>query len=71
MRYLGRMVGEAQLTHDGDPVGRASYEFEGFVESRGRIVSSGQIQMSRPDSSKRFSDGAAFGFAPTTAVSSI
>jgi hypothetical protein len=43
------MVGEALLTHDGDPVGRASYEFEGFLEPRGRIVSSGQIQMSRAD----------------------
>ena len=49
MRYLGRMVGEAQLTQDGDPAGRASYEFEGFIEPRGRIVGSGQIQMSRPD----------------------
>lgn len=46
MRYLGRMAGNAQLTHDGKPVGRASYDFDGFAGPKGHIVSSGEIRSS-------------------------
>lgn len=44
MKYLGRMAGNAQITQDGLPVGRASYDFEGFAGPKGRIVSSGEIK---------------------------
>ena len=46
MRYLGHMSGNAQLTHDGNPVGRASYDFDGFAGPQGHIVSSGEIRSS-------------------------
>ena len=49
MKYLGHMSGNAQLTHDGNPVGRASYDFDGFAGPQGHIVSSGEIRSTPAD----------------------
>jgi hypothetical protein len=49
MRYLGRISGNGLLTRDGEPVGRASYDFDGFAAPRGGVVSSGEIQLSPAD----------------------
>jgi hypothetical protein len=45
MQYLGRIAGSGQLIRDGETVGRASYEFEGFMRPRGIIVGSGEISL--------------------------
>ena len=49
MRYLGRMTGGALLKHDGKAVGRALYDFEGFIRPRGDVTSSGEIRLSPSD----------------------
>ena len=49
MRYLGQIAGSGVLLRDGETVGRASYEFEGYVRPRGVVVSSGEINLAPSD----------------------
>ncbi len=45
MQYLGALRGTGLLTCDGQALGRADYEFDGFVRPAGEINGSGEIRM--------------------------
>lgn len=45
MQYLGALRGAGLLTCEGEAIGRADYEFDGFVLSAGEINGSGEIRM--------------------------
>jgi hypothetical protein len=45
MQYLGALRGTGLLTCDGESIGRADYEFDGFVRPAGEINGSGEICM--------------------------
>ncbi len=45
MQYLGALRGAGLLTCDGEAMGRADYEFDGFVRPAGEIHGSGEIRM--------------------------
>ncbi|MET0427379.1 MAG: hypothetical protein ABW026_02675 [Microvirga sp.] len=46
MRYLGGISGHGDLTCDGQPVARASYDFDGFFEMGIGVTSCGEIRVS-------------------------
>lgn len=45
MQYLGALRGTGLLTCSGETMGRADYEFDGFVRPAGEINGSGEIRM--------------------------
>lgn len=45
MQYLGALRGAGTLTGGGEAVGRADYDFDGFVRPAGEINGSGEIRM--------------------------
>lgn len=45
MQYLGALRGAGLLTCEGEAIGRADYEFDGFVRPAGEINGSGEIRM--------------------------
>ena len=45
MQYLGGIHGAGILTCNGKTVGRADYDFDGFLTKPGEILSSGEIRM--------------------------
>jgi len=45
MRYLGNISGTGMVTCDGEAVGRASYEFDGYFGKPMGVMSSGEIRM--------------------------
>ncbi|WP_341912108.1 hypothetical protein [Ferrovibrio terrae] len=45
MQYLGALRGTGTLTSGGEAMGRADYDFEGFVRPAGEINGSGEIRM--------------------------
>ncbi|UYN96859.1 MAG: hypothetical protein KIT25_08015 [Enhydrobacter sp.] len=45
MRYLGALRGSGMLEQDGRPVGRADFEFDGYLVRRGEVVASGEVHM--------------------------
>lgn len=45
MRHLGVLRGSGILERGGAPVGRASFEFDGYVVRPGEIVASGEVHM--------------------------
>jgi len=46
MKYLGRISGAGQLLRDSEVIGRASFDFEGFIGPRGVDRCSGEIKLS-------------------------
>jgi hypothetical protein len=44
MQYLGGIQGAGILTYDGKTIGRADYDFDGFL-TKGEVMSSGEIRM--------------------------
>ena len=52
MRYLGDLRGDGILTCGGAEVGRASYEFDGFVSKGGQLSGSGEIRVA-PEALKK------------------
>jgi hypothetical protein len=46
--YLGGISGSGMLTCKGREVGRASYDFDGFLRQPVGITSSGEIQVAAP-----------------------
>ena len=48
MRHLGTLRGSGTLEHDGGAVGRADYEFDGYVVKPGEISASGEVRMAPP-----------------------
>ncbi len=48
MRHLGTLRGSAVLECDGHAVGRADYEFDGYVMHGGEIGGSGEVRMQPP-----------------------
>jgi hypothetical protein len=49
MQYLGVMRGSGMLALDGEPIGRADYDIDGFVTRPGEVVGSGEIRMAPAD----------------------
>jgi len=45
MRYLGGISGQGELTCDGEPIARATYEFDGFFEMGIGVTSCGEIRL--------------------------
>jgi hypothetical protein len=45
MRHLGVLRGGGMLQSRGEPVGRADYEFDGYLVRPGEIVASGEVHM--------------------------
>lgn len=45
MRYLGALRGAGLLTSGGETVGRADYDFDGFVRPAGEVNGGGEICM--------------------------
>ena len=45
MRYLGGISGHGELTCDGEPIARASYEFDGYFEVGIGVTSCGEIRL--------------------------
>jgi hypothetical protein len=46
MHYLGGISGSGMLKCDGQKVGRASYEFDGFMKKPVGVTASGDIRLS-------------------------
>ncbi|HEY4201830.1 MAG TPA: hypothetical protein VGM83_14860 [Devosiaceae bacterium] len=46
MRYLGRFSGSGMLQSNGDQIAPASYDFDRFLQSKSRIIGSGEIRLS-------------------------
>ncbi len=46
MRYLGGISGQGTLKCNGEEVGRASYDFDGYYKAPMGITSSGEIRLS-------------------------
>jgi hypothetical protein len=45
MRHLGVLRGAGTLVSRGETVGRADYEFDGYLMRPGEVVASGEIRM--------------------------
>ncbi|TAL76476.1 MAG: hypothetical protein EPN75_14365 [Beijerinckiaceae bacterium] len=45
MRYLGSLSGNGVIMRDGEDVGRAAYDFDGFLQPKIGITSSGEIRI--------------------------
>ncbi len=45
MRHLGVLRGAGTLESHGEMVGRADYEFDGYLVRAGEVVASGEIRM--------------------------
>jgi hypothetical protein len=45
MRNLGVLRGSGILEHDGQPIGRVEYEFDGYLIRKGEIAASGEVHM--------------------------
>ncbi len=45
MKYLGALRGSGMLEWGGKPIGRADYEFDGYLVRRGEVVGSGEVRM--------------------------
>lgn len=70
MRHLGVLRGAGTLLSRGETVGRADYEFDGYLMRPGEVVASGEIRMApgmlrdaygRRDLSLRTDDGRVLG----------
>ncbi len=48
-RYLGRIAGAGCVRIDGETVGRADYEFDGFAAPLGGAMGSGEITLASSD----------------------
>ncbi len=46
MRYLGSLSGSGVVMCDGKAVARASYDFDGFLQPKAGVTSSGEIRLS-------------------------
>jgi hypothetical protein len=46
MQYLGVMRGGGMLAGGDEPIGRAEYDIDGFINKPGEVVGSGEIRMS-------------------------
>ena len=47
MRYLGALHGAGMLSLGEESLGRASYDFDGYVSRPGEVTSSGEIRTTR------------------------
>lgn len=45
MKHLGALRGHGQLTVDGEAIGAAEYDIDGYLMSNGEVVASGEIRM--------------------------
>lgn len=45
IQFLGRLTGAGALTCDGEAMGRATFEIDGFRTRTGEVVGSGEIRM--------------------------
>ena len=45
MRHLGVLEGSGTLESAGRPLGRADYEFDGYLVGPGQVVASGEVHM--------------------------
>jgi hypothetical protein len=54
VRYLGVMRGSGSLACNGEPLGRADYEIEGFLTKSGEVLGSGEIHMAPGDLDNAF-----------------
>ena len=45
MRHLGILEGSGTLESGGRPLGRAEYEFDGYLVGPGQVVASGEVHM--------------------------
>ena len=66
MRHLGVLRGSGMVEGSGQPLGRADYEFDGYLVQPGEVVASGEVRMAadaltnafgRNDLSLRTDDG--------------
>jgi hypothetical protein len=55
MRHLGVLRGAGTLESSGEVMGRADYEFDGYLTRPGEVLASGEIRMAADALSKAFS----------------
>jgi hypothetical protein len=54
MRHLGGLRGAGTLESHGEAMGRADYEFDGYLTRPGEVVASGEIRMAADALSRAF-----------------
>ena len=54
MRYLGVLCGSGVMECDGEAIGRADYEFDGYLMRPGEIVASGEVRMKADELTNAF-----------------
>ena len=70
IQFLGRLSGAGTLTCDGEAMGRATFEIDGFRTRTGEIVGSGEVRVQLPRSSTAPSVTSTSPSPPTTAACS-
>ena len=54
IQFLGRLSGAGELACDGEPMGRATFEIDGFRTRTGEIVGSGEVRMTPAELDRAF-----------------